>query len=295
MFRVTPLAVPDVRRAHLPALDDVRASPAVRLFADRIGGTAAPRDDWMAIAEICRRLDGLPLAIELAAARANVLSPREIAARLDDRFALLRGRNGEERHATLGEMIAWSDSLLEPAERELFHRLGIFAGRFTLAAVKAICAHGRDEITLLDELGGLIDKSLVVSERFDDVQRFRLLDSMRGYLDERFSDVRDALANVHAAYYLETARAYAKDVSNGATFAALHDLDDCRAALTWALRDGKRSRTWSDAGRRRERHVFTARAVARRVGVDGARRFRMRPSTRSPQACGTRARSSTTA
>ena len=143
------------------------------------------------IASICRRLDGIPLAIELAAARIRSLSPSDLLERLDDRFRLLRGagRGGLERHQTLRATVAWSYQLLSPDSRLLFDRLSVFAGTFDLAAAEAICADDTiDEYDIVDLLGDLVDKSMVIADRSDRGTRYRLLETLRQYGEERLDD-----------------------------------------------------------------------------------------------------------
>jgi predicted ATPase len=148
---------------------------AVRLFVERV---AATRDDFTvtadnvdAIVQICRRLDGIPLAIELAAARVRMMNPAEIASRLDERFRLLTGggRTTVERHQTLRQAVDWSYDLLDGRERDLVKRLGVFAGGFTLDAAEVVAAEDLlDAFDVLDGLGQLVDKSLVVADETAD-------------------------------------------------------------------------------------------------------------------------------
>ncbi|MFD3457709.1 BTAD domain-containing putative transcriptional regulator [Streptomyces sp. NPDC058691] len=184
---------------------------ARRLFVERAAavrpGFDASRDHADAVDEICRRLDGLPLAIELAAARLRVLSPRQIADRLDDRFRLLTGgsRTALPRQQTLRAVVDWSWDLLSGAERTALRRLSVFAGGCTLQAAEAVC--GEDA---LDLIGQLADKSLIVVEHGADEVRYRLLETIHEYAAERAAadpDDRAATAARHTAYWLEFARA----------------------------------------------------------------------------------------
>src|SRR5262249_38239800 len=160
----------------------------IRLFVDRacarVPGFVLNEEDGRAVAQVCRRLDGIPLAIELAAARVEVLSPSELAARLDDRFRLLTGgsRTGLERHQTLRAAVEWSYETLSPPERRLLERLSVFAGSCALGAAESVCAGGDVEgDALLELLSQLVAKSLVVMEREPREARYRLLETIRQY------------------------------------------------------------------------------------------------------------------
>ncbi|WP_422769042.1 AfsR/SARP family transcriptional regulator [Plantactinospora sp. WMMC1484] len=189
------------------------AYAAVRLFVERAGdvspGFALGRDNLAAVLRICRTLDGLPLAIELAAARLRALPVPEVAARLDDRFRLLnRGsRTAEPRHQTLRAVVQWSWDLLDEAEQRLARRLTVFAGGATLDAVEQVCGTpdvDRSDVPILDVLSGLVEKSLV--EAADG--RFRMLETVRAFGAERLAEAGEAeqLRRAHAAYFLELAR-----------------------------------------------------------------------------------------
>ncbi|MFI6204793.1 BTAD domain-containing putative transcriptional regulator [Streptomyces sp. NPDC051041] len=182
---------------------------ALRLLADR-GAAARPgfrvEDDPASCAEICRRLDGLPLAIELAAARLRMLTPRQIADRLDDRFRLLTSgsRTVLPRQQTLRAVVDWSWDLLDEDERDVLRRLSVFAGGCDLAAAEAVCGPGT-----LDALGSLVDKSLVVAAPSDDGgMRYRLLETVAEYAGERLDEAgqRAAAERAHLTYYRELAR-----------------------------------------------------------------------------------------
>jgi predicted ATPase len=212
---VGPLAMPDT---EVPAAEAVRY-PAVRLFADR-GAAARPGfgvDEATVgpVLRICRALDGMPLAIELAAARLRALSPRQIAARLDDRFRLLAdgGRPVLPRHQTLRAVIDWSWELLGDAERILLRRLSVFSGGATLEAAERVCAApgldgpAADEVLYL--LAALVDKSLLVAGEHEATgeARYRLLETVRAYGEERRRAAGEdaALRRAHAGYFLELA------------------------------------------------------------------------------------------
>ena len=219
---------------------------AVQLFAARSRETG-PRvsgegHDVSTIATICRRLDGIPLAIELAAARAATLGIIELAAHLDDRFNLLTvgRRTAPPRHQTLRATLDWSFELLPDAERILLRRLAAFPGNFSLEAASAVGAESGMALTLVvDDLANLVEKSLVATEADNANGQYRLLDTTRAYMLEKLleSGEADAVRRRHAEYYRDLLQAAAEDK------AAIHDwpigyateIDNIRAALTWAF------------------------------------------------------------
>lgn len=239
----------------LPVGRPGRPAEAERLFLERAGEVDAHalqgEPDLEAIVQICRALDGLPLAIELAAARTRVLSAREISARLDDRFRLLTGgrRTALPRQRALEATVAWSYDLLDDRERAVFDRLSVFAGGFTLAAVEQVCAGGPIEASdVLDLLTSLVDRSLVVHERGDqESSRFAMLETLRVYGRQRLLD-RGELRQVRASHL-----AWANDFARAAEphldgpdqerwlVLVAADLDNVRAALGWALDGGDSS------------------------------------------------------
>ena len=162
------LGVDDEQLWPVPPLEE---AAAVELFVDRCRhrdpGFSVDGDTAEAIREISRRVDGIPLALELAAGRTTALSPRAIAERLDDRFRLLRGGRRGERHQTLRDTVQWSYDLLSPAEAALFDRLCVFVGGFTVEAVEAVCSDESlvDELDVVDLLVALVDKSMVQRDR----------------------------------------------------------------------------------------------------------------------------------
>ncbi|MFD3424112.1 AfsR/SARP family transcriptional regulator [Streptomyces decoyicus] len=180
-----PLGVPgEVVRPLEPLLP----APAHQLFAERAAAVRPDfraADDPAAVDEICRRLDGLPLAIELAAARLRLLSPRQIADRLDDRFRLLTSgsRTALPRQQTLRAVVDWSWELLDEPERALLRRLSVFAGGCTLAAAEAVCGERAEEV--LDRLGALVDKSLLIVDHRGAEPRYRMLETIHAYAKER--------------------------------------------------------------------------------------------------------------
>ncbi len=212
VFRVPSLAIPDPERT--PAPDALLRFEAVRLFVER-AASAAPGfalDDGNAVdvARICFRLDGLPLALELAAGRLGALGPADLAGRLDDRFRLLRGGGGAAptRQQTLEATLQWSHDLLEPGERALLRRLAIFAGGFDLAAVEEVCAGGELEpADVAHTLARLVEKSLVAADDAGGGRRYRLLETVRLYASERLAEAGEAgaLAERHAGWALALA------------------------------------------------------------------------------------------
>ena len=247
----------------LPAREGGIAEPesydALRLFAER-ARDVQPQfsiDDSNArtIAEICRRLDGLPLAIELAAARVRVLAPDQILARLQDTFRLLTGgsRTAMPRHQTLRATMDWSYALLAPDEQHLLDLLSVFAGVFTLEAAEATCADSL-ESSVLDVLARLVDRSLVVMHEVDGSARYALLEIVRQYAAERLRARGEEAAQRrrHAQFIdqlLAEAEPHFTRSSRPPWLARVHlDLDNVRAALTWT-RDHEPERHLEMAGR----------------------------------------------
>ena len=199
VFRVPSLGIPDPERAEEP--ESLLRYEAVRLFVER-AQAAAPRfaldaSNAAAVARICHRLDGLPLALELAAARVDALAPAALAGRLDDRFRLLRAgsRTAPTRQQTLEATLDWSHELLSPGERVLLRRLAIFSGNFALEAAEEVCAGGDlDALQVAPLLAELVEKSLVVGEDRDGHRRYRLLETIRSYAADRFAKSGEAAA-----------------------------------------------------------------------------------------------------
>ena len=232
----------------------VEASDAVRLFIERAGAVQADFSvsvsDLPAVAEICRRLDGIPLAIELAAARAVAMSPGEIAELLDERFRLLTGgrRSAVERHQTLRATVDWSYALLDERERLVFDRLGVFAGSFDGAAATGVAAgEGIERFDVLDALTSLVTKSMVIAERGGEATtRYQLLETLRLYARERLDEtgVTDDWRRRHAEYYAAFAEQAGVELKGPDEIAwrtrIIEELDNLRAAVTWGLdRDGE--------------------------------------------------------
>jgi predicted ATPase len=243
LYRVPPLAVPAERVENT---EEVLQAGAVQLFVVR-ARAADPHfsPDWRTAgvaAAICRRLDGIPLAIELAASRGATLGIEELASRLDDRFHLLTGghRTALPRHQTLRATLDWSYDLLAEPEREVLHRLTVFAGGFTLEAASAVAASTEIASSdVVDGVANLIAKSLITADAGGTRARYRLLETTRSYLLERLAEGRkltDA-AERHARYYRDLLATAARDRAAVAGWAAayLPEIDNLRAALSWAF------------------------------------------------------------
>jgi predicted ATPase/DNA-binding SARP family transcriptional activator len=241
---VPALSLPD-QEAGDPAA--MAAAEAVQLFLERAQavqpGFSLTAENASAVAQICRTLDGLPLAIELAAARVRVLAPEQIAERLEDSFRLLTtgGRTALPRHRTLREAIDWSYDLLSETEQLLLRRLSVFARGFSLRAAEAVCAGDAlagDEV--LDVLGALVDKSLVLMEPGSDGARYRLLETVRQYGRARLQQAGevDTLRARHGAYFVALAEEAEPHIFGGAADAEwMARLDEetpnLRAAVDW--------------------------------------------------------------
>jgi non-specific serine/threonine protein kinase len=253
VWPVPPLPVPGEAAAGAPpALGELTRYAGVHLFADRAAavrpGFALTAENAAAVAEICRRLDGLPLAIELAAARTRVLPPRQLLGRLEDRFRLLSGgsRTALARHRTLQAAVAWSYNLLGERERRLFERLSVFAGGWTLEAAEAVGAgDGIAAAEVLDLLTRLVDTSLVVvTEQPEGTARYRQLETLRVFGRQKLAARGEeaAVRERHAAYFVAQAEAHSGRVREARTLAErdfgwfAREPDNVRAALGW-LRD----------------------------------------------------------
>jgi predicted ATPase len=244
-FPVPPLALPDARSA--PTVSALSQFPAVALFVQR-AIAAKPdfelnRENAPAVIEICARLDGLPLAIELAAARVKVLSPSALLTRLASRLQLLTGgaRDLPERQRTLRAAMDWSYDLLTAAEQKLLRRLSVFAGGCNLEGVEAVCDTKADlDLDLLDGMASMVDKSLVQQiEQANGDSRFVMLETIREYALEKLdgSGEKAPTKRAHAAYCLVLAEEHASEQSGEETvewverFTLEHD--NFRAALAW--------------------------------------------------------------
>jgi predicted ATPase len=245
-YRLPALATPS---AHQQSTTQTASEySAVRLFIDRaLSATKhfAPTDDNAPdVAEICRRLDGIPLAIELAAARVKILSPKQLAQKLDERFRVLTGgsRDVLPRQQTLRALIDWSYDLLDERERTLFRRLGIFANGFVLEGAVAVGSDEElDELDVIDVLASLVDKSLVLAEPQGDAVRYRLLESTRAYALEKLiaAGEREPLGGRHLLYlrdrFAQSWQQYERTGRTADLGAALQiELEDVRFALDGA-------------------------------------------------------------
>jgi non-specific serine/threonine protein kinase len=250
-FPVPPLALPDPARSRSVA--EVAEAAAVRLFCARARAVdpdfALTEENAAAVAAICARLDGLPLAIELAAARRSALAPAALLARLSQRLRLLTGgaRDLPARQRTLRDTIAWSHDLLDAGVQALFRRLAVFAGGWTLEAAAEVS--GADPIPVLDELAGLIDQSLVRrEEQPDGGPRFAMLETVREFGLERLaaSGEEAAVRQAHAAHCLalaETAQPKLTGPEQGVWLARLDaEYPNLRAALKWLHASGDAER-----------------------------------------------------
>jgi predicted ATPase/class 3 adenylate cyclase len=228
------------------------ASGSGRLFCERAAGArpgfALSEANVVAVVEICRRLDGMPLAIELAAARVAALTPAEIAGLLDERFRLLTGgrRTAVERHQTLRAAVDWSYGLLSATERVVFDRLAMFSGGFTLAAATAVVTgEGIEGWDVVDALGGLVAKSMVVAEPgAGEHTRYQLLETLRQYGRERLDEAghtdfwRRRHARHFATFAAEVGRGLRSRDEVGWRERLLSDLDNLRSAVVWGLDSG---------------------------------------------------------
>lgn len=243
-YRVPSLSLPDPARPHNP--ESLSRFEAVRLFIDRAEQAktdfAVTDQNANALAIICQRLDGIPLAVELAAARVRYLSLEEINGKLDQRFQLLTGgsRTALRRQQTLRSLIDWSYDLLSDEEKSLLQRLSVFAGGWTLEAAESLCEDTGEWMTL-DLLTSLCDKSLVLVEEQAGATRYRLLETVRQYAADRLREAGDAeyWRDRHLQTFLEMALAAERDLRGpmqNQWFDRLEaDHDNLRAALDWSV------------------------------------------------------------
>lgn len=259
-FPVTPLALPDLE--HLPALDDLTRNPAVALFLERVQA-AVPTFQLTpttaeAVAQICVQVDGLPLALELAAARIKVLPPQALLASLHERLDLLAGgpHTLPERQQTLRNTLVWSYDLLSPQEQRLFRLLSVFVGGCTLDAVEAVAAAiWSQPEPLLDTVTALVDKSLLVLGAQEGAEpRFGMLETVRAYGLEALAaqGELETSQQAHAAYYLAVAEQAAHHQMRGQHAQWLARLDqeqaNLRAALTFLRTRGETQKLLRLAG-----------------------------------------------
>lgn len=255
VWTVPSLSLPDAQQQ--PTLADLSQYEAIRLFEARaIAVHPAFRlseANAAAVTQICQRLDGIPLAIELATARVKVLEPAEIAARLDDRFSFLTlgTRTAIPRHQTLRAAIDWSYDLLIEPERLLLRRLSVFAGGCTLEAAEQVCAYSsaKERILshrVLDHLSHLVDKSLVLVDKRGDETRYRMLETIRQYANEKLSSEAnesgesERIQDRHLKFFLHLAQAAEPYFFHAKQFEWFDrmelELDNIRAALAWSFK-----------------------------------------------------------
>ena len=244
-YRVPSLSLPNQAKVTLEAL---QGCESVQLFVER-AIAANPNfqlseKNASSVAQVCRRLDGIPLALELAAARVRVLSVEQIAERLDDRFRLLTGgsRTALPRQQTLRALIDWSYDLLSEPEKALFRRLAVFVGGWTLEAAEKVCSgNGVDEYEVLDLLTQLVDKSLVIAEQKDDSIRYYRLETIRQYAREKLLETDEAviIRNYHLDFFIDmTFRSdeeYMNPRQDDVFKKMISEYDNIRSALSWAV------------------------------------------------------------
>jgi predicted ATPase/DNA-binding SARP family transcriptional activator len=234
--------------AHVSQLQNLQEFESIQLFAERAAAIrpklALTQENMLAATQICRRLDGIPLAIELAAARTKVFTLEEIAARLDDRFTLLTqgSRTALPRHQTLRALVEWSHDLLSETERVLWRRLSVFIGGWTLEAAESVCSDDvLLQVQILELLSQLVDKSLVIVEEQSSTARYQMLETIRQYGQEKLesSGENSQLRLRHVAFFLqlaEKATARLLTVEQKKWFAALDaEYGNLRVALEWAM------------------------------------------------------------
>ncbi len=291
LYPVPSLSLPDARAAQA---ENLMQSEAVRLFTDRaraiLPSFAVTSRNAQAVARVCQRLDGIPLAIELAASRVKGLPVEEIATRLDDRFRLLTGgsRTALPRHQTLRGAMDWSYDLLSEAERTMLRRLSVFAGGCTVQAAEAVCSgHGVDVAGVLDLLTRLVNKSLVVAGEHDGTARYQLPETVRQYGWDRLFESGEAelVRQRHREFFLTLAEEAEPHLKSREQVNWLNRLevehDNLRAASEWlhgagdiegALRlAGALYRFWAIRGYFREGRDAIERALAGTAGTSPVR------------------------
>jgi predicted ATPase len=246
-FNVPPLTVPDLN--HLPPSESLAKFPAVDLFISRAQAVKFDfnlnNENARVVAEICVRLEGIPLALELAAARVKLFAPGALLTELSHRLTLSGQRSADmqPRHQTLRNAVAWSYQLLEPEEKALFAQLGVFAGGCTLEAAQAVCA-GKDtsDVPMLEQLASLVDKSMLQHKRRENGEpRFIMLEVLREYALEELAAAgeTEAVQRRHWTYFLDLIEAIEPGPKEPDLPAWMKQLeeehDNLRAALTWTL------------------------------------------------------------
>jgi predicted ATPase len=245
-YPVAPLGLPDL--GQVPTPEQVAAAPSVNLFLERAREVSPDfeltRSNAAVVAAICRRLEGLPLALELAAARVRLLSPTTLLARLDQALPLLTGgaRDLPERQRTMRAAIEWSYQLLDESQRRLFNRLSVFRGGWGLDAAEALSAEDEHPEEVLDLLERLVEQSLVLAESgMEHDRRYRMLVPIREYADERLrqSSEEGAIRRAHADWYVSLAQQADREMwgnRHGLWPARLEaEYDNIRAALSWMV------------------------------------------------------------
>ena len=250
LVSVAPLSVP----TGLPTeTSEIGSYDSVRLFVERtrmrLPGFSLTQENATAAAEVCKRLEGIPLAIELAAARMGMLATEQVAQRLEDSLGLLSAgpRTASPRQRTMRAAIGWSHGLLSAREKEMFGRLSVFAGGFTLEVAEAVCLGGAiEESEVLDLLSGLVNKSLVVAEASGEGRvRYRMLEPVRHYAGEILEESEKAgkVRDRHAAFYLALAERAEPQLKGRGQVEWLErleaDNDNLRTAIAWLLEKGK--------------------------------------------------------
>jgi len=284
-FTVQPLGVPDAQVVATP--EEALGWPSVALFVERARAVqpsfALSDDNLAAVLAISRRLDGLPLALELAAARIGVLPPAALLTRLQQHVHVLSGgpRDAPERHRALVDAVAWSHDLLSPDQQQLFRRLSVFAGGWTLETAEHVCAEPGADVSILDGLTALVEQSLIQPTTDPAGEpRFGLLETIRAHALDRLEasgEARHVRAR-HAATFLrlaEAAEGHLTTAARGPWLARLDlELDNCRSALAWSLTDdgdievgqrlaGSLAWFWYLRGRLQEGRMWAERVVAR--------------------------------
>jgi predicted ATPase/serine/threonine protein kinase len=286
-FPVPPLALPDPK--SIPPIELLSRLPAIELFVERARAVkhqfALTKENAPAVAAICSRLDGLPLAIELAAARIKLLSPAAMLTRLESRLSLLTGgaRDLPARQQTLRNTVEWSYGLLNDAEQTLLRRFSVFTGGCTLEAVEAVCdTKGDLGLDVLDGMASLVDKSLAQQvEQIDKETRFVMLSAIREYALERLAESNDesATRRAHAAYYLVLAEEGAEEIAARPEWLDRYEVehDNFRLAIDYLIKTGDAEwglrlgaalfRFWET-----REHLMEGRdAIARLLALDGSR------------------------
>lgn len=245
-WHVPSLPLPET--GQIFSLKKLKEFASIELFIERAGNIRSDfslsEQNASSVGQICHQLDGIPLAIELAAARIKVLSVGEVAARLHDRFSLLTSgtRTALPRHQTLRATLDWSHDLLTEAERILFRRLSVFAGGFTLEAAEAVCSEGMKRIDILELFGRLVDKSLVIVDASTSGEtRYRLLETIREYALVKLSEAEETaqVRDQHLKFFMGLAERFESKFFTSTQlewFALLEmDVDNMRSALEWSI------------------------------------------------------------